>query len=138
MTSRFSRRTLLLSLGATMASGKALAQKSDSMVGDPLTLGLTGVSFPVVRGLVLVNYVFGVLKIQVADSGSTFALREHSFLLRDAIIRIASRSPIPAGPTPASFDRVAVTSVVLRAVQAVRPNTRVTRVTLEEAAFMRT
>jgi hypothetical protein len=114
-----------------------LAQEGEPKTGDPLTVELSGIALPVVRNNVLVNYVFGVINIQMGDGASTFFLRENSYLLRDAIVRIVSRAPIPAGPTAKSFDRVAVTRVVLQAIQTIRPNARVARVTVLDAAFMR-
>jgi hypothetical protein len=137
MPNPFDRRTIFLALGTLALPVAASAQDKGAKTGDPLTVELSGVALPVVRNGALVNYLFGVINIQMGDAGSTFFLRENSYLLRDAIVRIASRAPIPVGPTPGSFDRVAVTRVVLQAIQAVRPNARVVRVTVLEAAFMR-
>lgn len=137
MVQPITRRNLALSLAALAVPGVGFAQVPGLNSSDPLTVELVGIALPVVRGNVLVNYLFGVIKIQVSDAASTFFLREQSYLLRDAIIRTASRMPIPAGATPGSFDRVAVTRVVIAAIQAIRPNTRVVRVTVLDAAFMR-
>lgn len=137
MTYATTRRTAALALFAFAAPKRAIAQAAEANSGDPLTVEVSAVVLPVVRGTALVNYLFGVIQIQMADAASTFFLREQSYLLRDAIIRIASRAPIPAGSTPKSFDRVAVTRVVLQAIQSVRPSARVVRVTVLGAAFMR-
>jgi hypothetical protein len=137
MRLNFTRRSAILTLGTVCLPAATMAQVPLPKSSDPLTVELSGVALPVVRGGVLVNYLFGVIKIQLIDASSTFFLRENSYLLRDAIIRIASRSPIPAGPNANSFDRVAVTRVVLQAIQATRPAARVVRVTVEDAAFMR-
>jgi hypothetical protein len=136
MRQAISRRMLLTTLALSVVPIAAVAQPT-SGTGDPLTVELTGIALPMVRGTALVNYVFGVIQIQLGDGASTFYFRENSFLLRDAIVRIASRNPIPEGPTRGTFDRVAVTRVVLQAIQAVRPNTRVVRVTVQDAALMR-
>jgi hypothetical protein len=137
MIAKDTRRTTIIVLAALFVPTLADAQVPALKSSNPLSVELSGVALPVTRNGVLVNYLFGVINIQMGDSASTFFLRENSYLLRDAIVRIASRSPIPTGPTPGSFDRVAVTGVVVRAVQAVRPNARVVRVTVEDAALMR-
>jgi hypothetical protein len=137
MTLNLTRRTALLTLAGSVAPAIATAQGADPKNGDPLTTELTGVVLPVVRPGESVTFLFCALIIQVRDSASTFYFRENHFLLRDAITRIASRSPIPAGPTLGSFDRVAVTRVVLRAIAAIRPSAQVVRVTVTNADFMR-
>ena len=137
MVPQLTRRAVVATAAIIAIPSAVIAQEGSLKGGDPLTVELTGIALPMVRNGVLVNYLFGVIKIQVNDIASTFFLREQSYLLRDAIIRIASRSPIPTGPTPQSFDRVAVTRVVLLAIRAVRPGARVVRVTVEDAAFMR-
>jgi hypothetical protein len=137
MKSISTRRAFVLTIATLTAPSFVLAQGTTPETGDPLTVELSGIALPVVSNNVFVNYLFGTIKIQMGDAGSTFFLRENSFLLRDAIIKIASRAPIPMGPTRGSFDRVAVTRIVLQAIQAVRPSARVVRVTVESAAFMR-
>jgi hypothetical protein len=130
-----SRRAAVATLAAIALPIKAGAQDKDA--GDPLTVELTGIAMPVTSGGVLINYLFCVIQIQVGEASSAFFFREQSYLLRDAIVRLASRSPIPAGTTPRSFDRVAVTRIVMQAVSTIRPATRLTRVTVIEPAFMR-
>jgi hypothetical protein len=141
MTQFLSRRTALIFASAFAVPSAlpilALAKEDGSKAVDPLSSELTNVVLPVVRAGAPVTFLFCAIKIQVSDSGSTFFFRENHFLLRDAITRIASRSPIPAGPTPNSFDRVAITRVVLRAIQAVRPSAQVVRITVTSSDFMR-
>jgi hypothetical protein len=131
------RRSLLMTLAAFSLPARALAQEVGEETGDPLTVELSGLALPVTTNGIMTNYLFGTIQIQVSDASSAFFFRERSYLLRDAIIRIASRAPIPAGPTPRSFDRVAVTRIVMQAVSAIRPTTRLTRVTVLDPAFMR-
>ena len=131
------RRGALISLTICALPIGADAKDDDTKSGTPLVIELSKIALPLVRNGVLINYLFGVLQIQVSDAASTFYLRAQHYLLRDAIIRIASRSPVPAGSAPRSFDRVAVTRIVMQAVQAVRPSTRVINVRLEEATFLR-
>jgi hypothetical protein len=137
MTFDLNRRTALLAFTYAALPAAALAQESDPKSPDPLTTVLTGVVLPVVRPSAPATFLFCALIIQVRDSASSFYFRENHFLLRDAIVRIASRSPIPAGAEPRSFDRVAITRVVLRAIQAVRPSAQVVRITVTDADFMR-
>jgi hypothetical protein len=139
MTKNLTRRLTLISLASVVISSGVQAAKKEekSEAGDPLSVELNTMAFPVANNGALVNYVFGVLRIQFSDSGAAFALREQPYLLRDSIVRIASRQPVPQGAGPKTFDRVAVTRIVLQAVQAVRPGARVVRVTLEDAVFMR-
>jgi hypothetical protein len=137
MAHRFARRNLLLTLAALCLPARSFAQEVGEETGDPLTVELAGLALPVATNGVMTNYLFGTIQIQVSDASSAFFFRERSYLLRDAIIKIASRAPIPAGPTPRSFDRVAVTRIVMQAVSAIRPITRLTRVTVLDPAFMR-
>jgi hypothetical protein len=137
MTKHLSRRSALIVVSSALLPALANAQVNTPRNSDPLTAEITGVVLPVARDGVLVSFLFCAIVIQVRDAASTLFFRENHFLLRDAIVRIASRSPIPAGPTPESFDRVAITRVVLRAIQAIRPNAQVVRITAADAAFMR-
>jgi hypothetical protein len=130
------RSALCFAIGLAVPS-VALAQEQSPQNADPLTTELTNVVLPIVRPGAPATFLFCAIVIQVRDAGSTLYFRENHFLLRDAITRIASRSPIPAGSTPGSFDRVAVTRVVLRAIQALRPSAQVVRITVTNAAFMR-
>jgi hypothetical protein len=137
MTDSFSRRATILGLAGFSVPFGANGEEADKTNVDPLTFELTGVTLPVVNNTALVSYLFCAVVIQVRDTATTFYFRENQYLLRDAIVRIGSRSPIPLGPTPRSFDRVAVTRVVLRAVAAIRPSAQVARVTVTNADFMR-
>jgi hypothetical protein len=137
MTIAPNRRTAILAALRLALPVGALAQETAPQNSDPLTTELTNIVLPVVRSGAPVTFLFCAIIIQVRDAASTFYFRENHFLLRDAITRIASRSPIPAGITPGSFDRVAVTRVVLRAIAAIRPAAQVVRVTVTNADFMR-
>jgi hypothetical protein len=137
MTIKITRRHAALSLSALGLPTVTLGQNAQPSSGELLTVELTGMALPVVQGELLINYLFCVIKIQMADGASTFYLREHSHVLRDAIVKFASKMPIPAGANRNSFDRVAVTRVVLRAVQTIRPTARVVLVTVLDPAFMR-
>jgi hypothetical protein len=137
MTESLSRRATILGLAGLSVPIAANGAEGEATNVDPLTFELTGVALPVVNNRALVSYLFCAVLIQVRDTASTFYFRENQFLLRDAIVRIGSRSPIPVGPTPRSFDRVAITRVVLRAVAAVRPSAQIVRVTVTDADFMR-
>jgi hypothetical protein len=139
MTYSFNRRNALIALSACLIGFPAVssAQEEGKETGDPLTVELPSMALPIVKDGQLTNYLFCVIQIQVSDASSAFFFREQSYLLRDAIIRIASRMPVPAGATPRSFDRVAVTRIVMQAVSGVRPSTRLVRVTALDPAFMR-
>jgi len=131
------RRNALIMLAVLTIPSTLEAAGSKSSTGDPLTVELSSIALPVVRNGMSIDYVFGTIKIELGDAPSTLFLRERSYLLRDAIVRLGARAPIPAGSTPQSFDRVAVTRLVLQAIKAVRPEARVKRVTVEDAAFVR-
>jgi hypothetical protein len=137
MNTPFSRRQALAFLTAALLPTTVLAQVPAPKNSDPLTAEIGGMVLPVARDGALVTFLFCAIVIEVRDAQSTLFFRENHFLLRDAIVRIASRNPIPAGPTPGSFDRVAITRVVLRAIQAIRPSAQVVRITAADAAFMR-
>lgn len=137
MTAQFTRRAAVLAVAGLCVAVSADAQTIAPKNSDPLTTELPGIVLPVARNGALVSFLFCAIIIQVRDAQSTVFFREHHFLLRDAITRIASRAPIPAGAEYGSFDRVAITRVVLRAIAAIRPSAQVVRITAADAAFMR-
>jgi flagellar basal body-associated protein FliL len=143
MSTPISRRLLLQSAFAASAFGSTHARAAsgeDKKAPDTMDLArleLSTIALPIVQDGRLTNYVFGAIQIQVSDIRSADALRAQSFLLRDAIVRIGSRQPVAALPKPDNFDRVDVTRIVLKAVQSVRPGTKVTKVTFLNAALMR-
>lgn len=137
MRIRTTRRLALGGLASLLISSVSHAQDGKGKAGTPLTVDLPTVAMPLTRNGVLVNYLFGTIQIQVGDAASTFFLRENSFLLRDAIVRVASRTPVPEGLSPRSFDRVAVTRIVMQALHTIRPSTRLVRVTVLNPVFMR-
>jgi hypothetical protein len=136
MTCQMTRRRALFSLPALAVPTLALGQ-SEGEAGDPFTVEINSITLPLVSSGALVNFLFCAVIVKVSDTSSAIFLREQSYLLRDAMIKIASRTPIPVIDTRQSFDRVAVTRLVLQAMQAIRPSIRVVRVTVANPAFMR-
>jgi hypothetical protein len=132
-----SRRLFCTTALGGLVANPALGQDTKGKTSDPLSVELTGVVLPLANGQALVSYLFCVILIQMGDAASAFYFRENQFLLRDALVRIGSRSPIPVGAAPNTYDRVAVTRLVQRAVAAIRPSTRLVRVSVVQGEFMR-
>jgi hypothetical protein len=122
---------MLTPCNAQAAEGKPEA------AGEPLVAELTNVVLPIVRNGMLVNYVFVTLKIRMTDLNAATYVRERHFYVRDGITRATGRNPIPEGKGPNTFDQVAVVNVVTQVVNAIKPGLRVSRVSLEQVAFMR-
>lgn len=137
MISAISRRKLSIALATSCIAAPVFAQSKKGPSTDPLTVEVSGIVVPVANGQALVSYLFCIVSIQVGDAGSALYLRENQFVLKDALVRIGSRAPIPAGAAPQTYNRGALTQLVLRAVAAIRPNTRVVRVDILQAEFMR-
>jgi len=140
------RSTLALtaaSLGAALlppalvsTSAQAAEGKSEE-AGEPLVAELVNVVLPVARNGALVNYLFVTLKIRMTDLDAATFVREQHFLVRDGITRATGRNPIPEGKGPNTYDQAAIVRVVTQVVNSLKPGLRVTRVTLEQVAFMR-
>lgn len=122
---------MLTPCNARAAEGKPEA------AGEPLVAELTNVVLPIVRNGMLVNYVFVTLKIRMTDLNAATYVRERHFYVRDGITRATGRNPIPEGKGPNTFDQAAVVNVVTQVVNAIKPGLRVSRVSLEQVAFMR-
>lgn len=146
MTSSTRRSTLLLSAAtagaAILATGLAprralAADPKPEAVGEPLVAELTNVVLPIVRNGALVNYVFVTLKIRMTDLNAATFVREQHFLVRDGLTRLTGRNPIPEGKGPNTYDQAAIVRVVTQVVSGLKPGLRVTRVSLEQVAFMR-
>jgi hypothetical protein len=140
------RSTLLLSavtagakaLGLILAPGNAeAAEGKPEEAGEPLVAELTNVVLPIVRNGALVNYMFVTLKIRMTDLNAATYVREQHFFVRDGITRATGRNPIPEGKGPNTFDQAAIIRTVTQVVAAMKPGLRVSRVTLEQVAFMR-
>jgi len=146
MTSSTRRSTLLLSAAtagaAILATGLAprralAADPKPEAAGEPLVAELTNVVLPIARNGALVNYVFVTLKIRMADLNAATFVREQHFLVRDGVTRATGRNPIPEGKSPNTYDQAAIVKVVTQVVSGLKPGLRVTRVSLEQVAFMR-
>ncbi|WP_133245716.1 hypothetical protein [Candidatus Phycosocius bacilliformis] len=140
MSSRRSAIALSAASAATLMLGpkmSAAAEEKKEEAGEPLVAELTNVVLPLARDGALVNYLFVTLKIRMSDLNAAAFVREQHFLVRDGITRASSRSPIPIGKSPGTFDTAAVVRLVTSVVNGLKPGLRVVRVSLEQAAFMR-
>lgn len=122
---------LLAAQSANAAEGKA------EEAGEPLVAELINVVLPIARNGALVNYLFVTLKIRMSDLNAATFVREQHFLVRDGITRATGRNPIPEGKGPNTFDQAAIVRIVTQVVTSLKPGLRVTRVSLEQVAFMR-
>jgi hypothetical protein len=131
------RRQFCTTALTALAATPVLAQDGKGKTSDPLSVELTGVVLPLANGNALVSYLFCVILIQMRDASSAFFFRENHFLLRDALVRIGARSPVPVGSRPQTYDRNAVIALVRRAVVAIRPSTQIESINVLQAEFMR-
>lgn len=120
---------------AQAAEGKEKGKGEEA--GEPLVAELINVVLPVARNGALVNYLFVTLKIRMTDLNAATFVREQHFLVRDGITRATGRNPIPEGKGPNTYDQAAIVRVVTQVVTSLKPGLRVTRVSLEQVAFMR-
>jgi hypothetical protein len=146
MFSSTRRSTLLLSaatVGAAVLGAPLLPRRSQAAepkpeaAGEPLVAELTNVVLPIARNGVLVNYVFVTLKIRMADLNAATFVREQHFLVRDGLTRATGRDPVPEGKGPNTYDQAAIVRLVTQVVSGIKPGLRVSRVSLEQVAFMR-
>jgi hypothetical protein len=145
MNSSTRRSTLLLSAAAGAAvldtifsprSAQAADPKPEA-AGEPLVAELTNVVLPIVHNGALVNYMFVTLKIRMSDLNAATFVREQHFLVRDGLTRATGRNPIPQGKGPNTYDQAAIVKLVTQVVLGIKPGLRVSRVSLEQVAFMR-
>jgi len=125
-------------LAISLGSSRALAaDPKPEAAGEPLVAELTNVVLPIARNGALVNYVFVTVKIRMTDLNAATFVREQHFLVRDGLTRLTGRNPIPEGKGPNTYDQAAIVNVVTQVVTGMKPGLRVTRVSLEQVAFMR-
>lgn len=145
MFSSTRRSTLLLSaatvgaaaLGTTLVHRRAqAAEPKPEEAGEPLVAELTNVVLPIARNGALVNYVFVTLKIRMSDINAASFVREQHFLVRDGLTRATGRDPIPEGKGPNTYDQAAIVRLVTQVVSGIKPGLRVSRVSLEQVAFI--
>jgi hypothetical protein len=125
-------------MGTVLAPRRTQAAESKpEAAGEPLVAELTNVVLPIARNGALVNYVFVTLKIRMSDLNAATYVREQHFYVRDGITRATGRNPIPEGKGPNTYDQAAIIKVVTQVVAGIKPGLRVSRVSLEQVAFMR-
>jgi hypothetical protein len=124
------RLTLLAALLAAPFAFSAAPGKDDKKAAevDVRTIEQANVITPVVRNGRLVNYLFVTVKVELAQGGDVFKLKERAHFLRDSLIRASHRSALadPADPSKlnaaaaqAAFHAAAVEALGPKAVKAV-------------------
>jgi hypothetical protein len=119
------------------SSGFAAEKEKEKATGNPLSVEVPGLVMPVARGDNLTNYLFAVVRVEVGDSGSADFLRQKPFLVRDAVVKISSKSPVIAGAERGGYDTASLVRIVDRAIKAIRPGIVIRRIDVERGAMMR-
>lgn len=138
---RQSRRAAL-QLAATATAAAALAPAAaaaEEKKAVPVTMhvDLPSLVLPMATEGRLVNYLFLQVRVHFADGRSADQINTHQFFARDAVIRAVGRQPIPPGTQPRTYNAAAVQRLIATAVGGCMPNTRVARVEIRAAEFMR-
>jgi hypothetical protein len=104
---------------------------------DRSNLEMGYVVMPVARDGMLVNYIFITFNVRMQDVAAADFVREQHFLVRDALTKMTSRNPIPAGKGPNTYDAGAVSRSIAAAITSIKPGLRVLKVQITRVEFMR-
>jgi hypothetical protein len=109
--------------------------KKDAPVSNHVDL--PSLVLPIAQDGRLITYLFVQARVHFADSRSADQIRTHQFFARDAVIRATARTHVAPGTGPRTYDAAGVQRLIATAVASSMPNTRVARVELRAAEFMR-
>ena len=137
------RRLLPLMLAAALA-GPALAaehggegEKKDAAVGQ--YVDISPVALPIVYEGRLINYVFVYVRLNLAPSADAIKLREKEPYFRDALVRIAHRTPFTRLDNFAAIDEARLkSSLGAAAAQIAGPKVIASVVITSQSAKRRT
>ncbi|MBN8647848.1 MAG: hypothetical protein J0L55_07820 [Caulobacterales bacterium] len=130
---------LLISISAPLFSNDAFASSKpkEGTMSNPLTVEIPGIVVPIVNGKRLVNYCFMTIVVHGADDKSATNIRNNQFLVKDAISRATSKSPIPVLPQASIFDANTFVRTVMPAIAQAFPGTRINKIEVQNAQMMK-
>lgn len=130
---------LLVSISAPLFSNDAFASEKpkEGTMSNPLTVEIPGIVVPIVNGKRLVNYCFMTIIVHGADDKSATNIRNNQFLVKDAISRATSKSPIPVLPQASIFDANTFVRTVMPAIAQAFPGTRINKIEVQNAQMMK-
>lgn len=130
------RRNVLSALAlAPLPALAAGGEKKDT--GDTLNVELPNIILPVARGGVLMNYVFLTLEIRAGDFATSEFLRQRHFIVRDAVLKAASASPVAPGATRNSVDEASLIPFLTGIISRSGPRLRIASLRIKRAEYMR-
>jgi hypothetical protein len=98
------RRTLISALALCLVSSAAAhAAEAKKKGGEGLDVNMSPVAVPVLFHGRLVNYIFVTLRLTLKPGSDPVKLREKEPYFRDALVRLASRTPLNQ---PTDFSKV--------------------------------
>jgi hypothetical protein len=128
---------LLAAAGLAGLASPAAAEEPKK--GEPVSnhVDLPSLVLPIAQDGRLITYLFVQARAHFADSRSADQIRSNQFFARDAVIRATARTHVAPGSGPRTFDAASVQRLIATAVASSMPNTRVARIELRSAEFMR-
>jgi hypothetical protein len=136
------RRSLCLALASGLTAALAghsqvLGAEKEKQPVSSLSVEIPGLVMPVARNGNLINYLFVIVRVEVGDSGSADFLRQKHFLVRDAVVKVASKSPLREGAQRGTYDMASLRRVVDIAIKALRPGIVIRQIEVERGDLMR-
>ncbi len=128
---------ILLAFSFTSVNSYAAEKKGEGALSNPLSVEVQGIVVPIVNGKRLVNYAFMTIVIYVADDKSANLIRSNQFLVKDAIIRATSKSPIPVANPSSSFNGAAFGKSMIGVIMGAIQGVRVTKIEVLDPQMMR-
>lgn len=113
------RRALILSATAAAAAPTAVAAGAPSGAAGPEHLNMVGVGLPVISGGRVRNYVFVVMRLAVGRGHTAQDLRAKEPYLRDALVRLAHRTPFAVGDDWTQISPRLLTAALMRVAPTV-------------------
>jgi hypothetical protein len=126
-----------VALGGMLPTVTLAEEKKEGAMSNPLTVEIPGVVVPVANGRRLANYVFMTIVVTAADDRSANIIRANMMLVKDAIVRDASKNPIPLRQPANYFDKADFCRKILPVVGGALIGVKVTRIDVLDAQFMR-
>lgn len=110
-------RRSLIAAAVIATAGAASARPSSAAPSEDdstASINMVGVGLPVISGGRVRNYVFVVMRLHLAAGHRVDAVRPREPFLRDALVRLAHRTPLPVGDDWTRFDPAQLTAAVMR------------------------
>ena len=113
------RAKLLLIIAAVFGSAAMPAFAADAPPPDDHSVKLSPLALPIVVDGRVLNYVFVTVKVDLAPSANTPALRDKEPIFRDALVRDAYRTPFVIPGNYNHLDEPKLKAVFLRDALAI-------------------